>query len=260
MRESFNPGSEFQRPIRMLFAGGCHVVGYPVGAENSFATLVQERLRETGIETEIRRLSHLKITHHSRLFTAIEEARPDVLVLQLGHFELSRSLSDYFRQSSGSGKKSSSSGPSNGAAAAVANAPLFYLRALFKSVIDRLLGHSVVDLPKFHRELDALAGVLGAMRIPRIVILTPLGCAEPMTRYYRRRSLPFWQEAAGRCGAELLDVFSPAPQGLQRHFGIPYYYYDSIHLGVAGHHAVARVLFEHLHRVFTQCRFEQTVG
>ena len=245
----------------MLFAGGCHVVGYPVGTENSFATLVQERLRETGIETEIHRLSHLKITHHSRLSAAIAEARPDVLVLQLGHFELSRSLSDYFRQSSSAGKKSSSSsGPSNGAAVAVPNAPLFYLRALFKSAIDRLLGHSVVDLPKFRGELEALAGVLGAMRIPRIVMLTPLGCAEPMTRFYRRSSLPFWRAAAGRCGAELLDVFSTAPQGFQRRFGAPYFYYDSIHLGVAGHRAVAQMLFEHLHRVFTQCRFEQTVG
>jgi hypothetical protein len=253
-----NMESPYRQPVKMLFAGGCHVAGYPIGEEQSFPTIVKEELFDVGMETEVHRLSHLKVTHHSRILAMCKELRPEVLVLQLGHFELSQSLSSYLR-SPGTGRdRRSSADALSIPACCIRSASLFYLRAFLKTVLDSMLGHPLVDFLRFQENLTVLARELEQCRIPLTVMLTPLGCADPMTLYYRKRCIPFYRQAAGECGATVLDVLKNAPAGRQRRLGAEHYYYDAIHLGEAGHRMVGQAISCHLQKVLTSCMVKES--
>src|SRR5438270_91145 len=85
------------KPFSILFAGGCHVVGYPIGEERAFPALVARRLRDAGLGVRPETLSHLKLAHRQKLTAKCNQVKPDALVLQLGHAELNQQLSKYFR-------------------------------------------------------------------------------------------------------------------------------------------------------------------
>ena|SRR5215472_7623741 len=73
-------------PLRILFAGGCHVNGYPIGAEFAFPAIALKRLKSQ-FSCESRDISHLTLSRLELLLAECRSFGPDVLVLQLGHFE-----------------------------------------------------------------------------------------------------------------------------------------------------------------------------
>lgn len=259
MLTSFNSDSLHHslhhRPLKILFAGGCHVAGYPIGEELSFPSLVRDRLLEAGIGTEIHRLSHLKLGHRRRLVAACRESGPDVVVLQAGHDVLNRKLSSHIRAMFGCRHRKTED--SDIPASFVSSPAAFYSKAVCKAVIDRLLGHPLVDFGQFEKQLGELVAELKKCGVPLIVMLTPLGCADLTTSYYRRRSLASYERVAREHCVELVRVLADAPRAWQRHFGTADYYYDAIHLGAAGHRLAGQAIASRIREMVFACTAKQ---
>ncbi len=78
----------------IVLLGGCHVAGYLVGQENSFATKLSGLLSGT-IVGQVARVRVVDLPEHLKL---VEEKQPTHVVLQLGNHEFSASLHTMLRQ------------------------------------------------------------------------------------------------------------------------------------------------------------------
>lgn len=78
------------RKLRVHFVGGCHVQGYAVRPHEAFAA-VSVRLVEEEFPVQAS-LSPLSKLDRAAMHLAQMPARPDVIVLQLGHYETSQQL------------------------------------------------------------------------------------------------------------------------------------------------------------------------
>lgn len=218
--------------LRILFAGGCHVLGYPLGEDASFPDVVKRRLRQHGTLAELHRLPYMKLTHAGKLQAACAACRPDVLVLQLGHFELSRPLSQYLRSllrfGCGGAAKSGAEPP----ARLVRHAHIFQARAGMKRAFDWVLGHPLVDFARFEGQLNDLLSHTQRWGPPAVVLLSPLPCADPLSMYYRRRAASIMQRSAHIHGFQFLNLVSLIPA---LSFGASEDFFDAIHLGGRGH-------------------------
>ena len=224
------------------------MLGYPVGEENSFPTLVQRQLSRDGMLTRVELLPYLLIRQHSRLVEKCKELRPDVLVLQLGHFELSRRISIHVRSLCGLPGTPPNSKDSMIQAAVGDSIALFHLKARVKSALDCCLGHPLVDFKSLETLWQQLFDRLSECKLPSVVLMSPLPCADPTAMYYRKRALPLFEKLARQHRAEFVDLLS-TPRKPQRHYGAGYLYYDAVHLGIPGQHAAAAVLAPRLRSI-----------
>jgi hypothetical protein len=230
------------RMIRILFAGGCQVSGYPGAEGHGFPVLVGESLATGGAKVEVHTLAYLRLAHRRRLIAKCREVQPDVLVLQLGHFELNNSLSMYLRSHLRRTRQSLASEKSSESARQVASAIGFYLRAAGKRVIDVCLRHPLVNFQQLEQRWEALIADIEKLNIPSVVILSPLPAADPTVAYYRRRALPLFRDIAAGHRYRFVDVLSCSPARLEQRFGLDCYYYDGIHMGGCGQQDISQVI------------------
>jgi len=78
----------------IVLLGGCHVAGYLVGQENSFATKLSGLLHGN-IVAQVARVRVVDLPEHLKL---VDEKKPTHVVLQLGNHEFSASLHLMLRQ------------------------------------------------------------------------------------------------------------------------------------------------------------------
>jgi len=228
---------------KILFTGGCHVVGNTLGEEHSFPRMSQQILEGEGVRAEVEVLPYLKLPHRRRLMQSCKEVRPDVLVLQLGHAELNRQLTAYLRRTCGAPQHR---GEPDVIPKLVRSPFQFYAKSVFKKLVDCSLRHPLVDFLQIEKLWRALLTEIRAQRVPRVVMLSPLPCADLTAMYYRRRALPLFQRLATEYGCEFVDVLTGGPSGWQKRFGTDAYYHDGIHLGAGGHQVLAHQITSHL--------------
>ncbi|HEY3441185.1 MAG TPA: hypothetical protein VGK29_10555 [Paludibaculum sp.] len=226
------PSSCEDGTVQVLFAGGCHVVGYPIGEAVAFPEVVKQRLLERGVVLETQRLAYVKLTHAAKLRAACAESRPDLLVLQLGHFELSRPLSQYLRSRLLSGREPAAKSGSEPSANPILRPRLFRVIAEIKKVIDWALGQPLVDLARFEAQFEEFLSETEQWSPPDVLLLSPLPCADTLSMRYRRRAAAIMQQLAVRHGFQFLDLLSTHPGWS---FGAGGNFYDAIHLGERGH-------------------------
>lgn len=242
--------------IRILFAGGCHVVGYPVGEAASFPEIVRRRLEASGISLELRKLAYLKLTHAAKLEAACSDCAPDLLVLQLGHFELSRPLSQYLRSILPFGRRNAAGTRSESPVYLVGHGWPFRIRAAAKEAIDSILGHPLVDFAQFESQLNALLQQAERWAPPEVILLSPLPCVDPLSMYYRRRATAIMRRVAARHGTQFLDLmssFSDCGVGPEAHF------FDAVHLGAHGHRVIGAAIAEHLVATLSRSRVQAAI-
>ncbi len=227
--------------LRILFAGGCHVLGYPLGEDASFPDVVKRRLRRYGTLAELHRLPYMKLTHAAKLQAACAACRPDVLVLQLGHFELSRPLSQYLRSLLRFDRAGAAKSGAEPPARLVRHAHIFRAKAGMKRAFDWVLGHPLVDFVRFEAQLNALLAQTQRWAPPAVVLLSPLPCADPLSMYYRRHAASIMQQSAHTYGLQFLNLISLLPD---LSFGAEENYYDAIHLGGRGHNPIGEAVSE----------------
>jgi len=228
--------------IQVLFAGGCHTIGYPVGEQFSFPTVTRQCLAQRGVSIAVERLPYVKLTHREKLIDKCRQVNPDVLVLQLGHLELHQPLWSYLwaviRRKAPPRPKAPSGTPQPYRTTQLG----FRLKYKLKGVLDRLLGHPLVDLPKFDRQLSALAESVAPLGIPVVVLLTPLRCADPTGMYYRLAVRRIYRRIAAEHGFLFLDMLDGTPDPGTCLFGAEQYYFDPMHLAAEGQRTVGEAL------------------
>src|ERR1700712_1775201 len=91
-------GNRKLKKLRVLVAGGCHVVGYPIGEKHSFVNVTKQILALGGICCEMDAMGRTPVTRRDQLVERLKAQRPDILVLQLGNYETNITFQKYFRK------------------------------------------------------------------------------------------------------------------------------------------------------------------
>ncbi len=227
---------------RILMAGGCHLAGYLVGRDAAIPEVVLGMLAAQGRPADLELLTHVPLTHPERVTAACNRFRPHVTVLQVGHYESQASFVKWLRQKKRRrSKKASRHGddPPKFEGVSWRGAPFRFWGAC-KRAADALLLHPLINLATFEEKFLSFLEAVAASPCGRVVMLSPLPCADPLASYYRSRVAPLYPAAASRFGFEFLNCFDiPAPPADHR-FDVAGFHADPVHLGAAGHRAVSR--------------------
>jgi hypothetical protein len=235
----------------MLFAGGCHVDGYLVGEKCSFVAESLGLLARMGWQFEARTLACLTLTHPERLVALCGNYKPEVLVLQLGNWETNAGFRQYLRKQSGFAS-SSVVGTSK-----VEGAPLsfrpglrWHAKSRVRQVLDLILGHPLVNLEWMQKLLNIFFTEVAALKIPAVLVLSPLPCLDPVHRFYRQRLLPVFEAEVSKHGFPYLDVFNLYGRDGRAHADD--LFADAGHLNIAGHHWLGEVVGHRIHSLMAR--------
>jgi len=234
-------------PIRILFVGGCHTSGCSLGEDHGFPMRIGEELAKVGVRVDVRILPHTKLSHRHRILAKCQKERPQILVMQLGHPELTSGIEDYLRQLCGLPKTRKAQTPDF----PVDRPFLFHLKSCFKALLNHVLCHPLTDLARVEQLWRVLLSDVERLRIPEVLVLSPLPCADRATMYYRRRGLSLFRDLATEYRCRFLDVLTDAPQGRVRNFGPNQYHFDGMHLADGGQTAIGRAVANDLRVVVT---------
>lgn len=233
------------RNFRILFAGGCHVVGYPVGEQYAYPHVVARHLAASNITCRSLSLSHIALHHPERVVTACHEFQPDMLVLQLANYELGNTLGAYLLSRLGFKlKKEPNSSLTD---VPVVTRRRYTVRSRFKQLIDVILGHPLVDLAPIEVKYEAFIAAT-AKCAGYVLLASPTPCADPVAQFYRLRALPMVEALAARHNCAYANLVDLGPAAEQRTVGREMFFSDAIHLGIAGQAAIGLRLATHIRK------------
>jgi hypothetical protein len=238
--------------LRLLFAGGCHVGGFPAGEEFGFVRRAVARLDRQWPQRRFRAetLLHVSLASAQRIAAACRACRPQVLVLQLGHYEsslpLAKRLARLLR-----GRAAQRNRPPRDVSSWKANYEpnptlRFHeswrhrLKSAVKLALDgllRLAGHPAFDSARLERQLAEMLELLRAQGVPQIVVLSPFPVCDRTIARYRRQLHRMMAQQAARQGCHFVDLAGVAAGQAPDEF-----FADDRHLGRAGHRAVGRLV------------------
>lgn len=245
---------------RVLFAGGCHLHGFPDGAEFSLSRVALRVLGHPCAEApDI--LAYVNLRSGAALAQACQERKIDYLVLQIGHYETMPRFEKILRLRKRPGPGSSlpfSSGSSASQSETWAMVPDLQFRPtraqrvtdvrrmlLAQSFRAVGLGRRIFDPAAAATALEALLTTLDPLPLRGTLLLSPFSCPDPLTRACRHRIVPAFAQAARRHGCIYLDTFTlldrcPTRQQYRSQFA------DPCHLSRQGHARVGQMIGEAL--------------
>lgn len=221
--------------MRLEFIGGCHVGGYPVGAQMGFPEISAQSLGLPRESIEIFVTQHVKIGKVSRIVEIcrqIGERKPDCVVLQLGHLELCGGSAPRSTSASRSFERGATEAPISPFRTRWST-NIWRVRSWVKYCREVALRWRRVDYLNFERELQAFAEQMRSATDSPILLLSPLPCADPALRRYRRMALDIYRRCAEHHGLTYIDAFHLVPS-----MSLRFPYYDAIHLNADGHHVL----------------------
>jgi hypothetical protein len=182
------------KAAEIVVLGGCHVVGWPIGPERAFPTLLAKELAGTIVMQK----ANLQFVHLPEQLAQLEATPPSHMVLQLGNYEFSPSLrtiiAQYKREftkrpkvkgASSTGKSSSSSTHST-PEAIPASSPsriAYYTRLIGIGFLTATLWH----LSKRHQQaFRALNAYMQRHPTTAFVMIFPFPCIDPAATRLRR--------------------------------------------------------------------------
>jgi hypothetical protein len=236
----------------ILFAGGCHVNGYPVGESSSFSEITANALDYT-----CTRIAPIGLSNTSRLFDYLQlHPRPNILVLQFGNYEAPRPLARHFRAVFSSTARLPSTPRSSVSSSqrpwlslppdqVFSPTPAWRSRVLLKqayAIAAQRVEPPLFDAAAIRLKLRTLLTRIAAYEIPVTIVLTPLPCADHMARSFRVAAAPIFHEQAAVAGLLSLDTAAALgyiDRSSKRSFDI---YADERHLNLCGHQFLADAL------------------
>ena len=250
------------RKFRIVIAGGCHVYGYPVGEQAGFVR-VAERALSPNFELDLELLPLVRLDAHDGLLQSLRQRLPDLLVLQLGNYEASMRAKKHFRRfvlrrGNVGGIGSSSSSSSSSAGLSLTPETCFnptmrhYASLLCRqaySLAAALCGKPLCDPKKFKAAHRTLFDSLREFPQLRILMISPLPCADTLVRRHRKRSAQAAEQEAAHAGVDFIDtaaVLASAARASRRDYSI---YVDSDHLNGHGHALMGEELARRMHRI-----------
>src|ERR1035438_7380539 len=174
--------------MRIAFVGGCHIGEGGVHSQSAFPSVAVECLAKAGIDCTEVRLGPLPLSHPERLREFSKEHTPDIVVLQMGHFELSRSMSAHVFGPLV--KRSHSSPPLPSLECTLQKTPVWRFQMWWKVILDRISGRTLIDFNEFGAKFDHFMKQAAGLKVRLVLVLSPLACADPVAMYYRRRARP----------------------------------------------------------------------
>jgi hypothetical protein len=241
--------------VKIAYVGGCHLVGYPIGANLAFPRLVSVALGASGHIVDFEVLQPVTAKHGSRIGGFVAEHRPDVVVLQLGNFETNLTTRSLVRRALGLRGEMKAKGsydpdptlddgfaPQPDASLDSSDCPSAGngVKLLAKTALHRLwLSHFVAG------QMDRAARAARDASSAPVFALDPLPCADPTVELHRRA---------------VRDALPERPQGYRREDFRPLIskglgiatFADSVHLAAPGHRLVAECLVEVLLPLFRE--------
>ena len=242
---------------RILFVGGCHLNGYPVGEGYAFTHVALGCLSEHG-ENPANVLPFFNLRSGPRIVAACREWKPDAVVLQLGHYESPRPLKKTLRRKSS--KKIHTEDPGK---VELPRPDLQYGRTVFMTTFElrRIAAAGMIialgrkrrmfDPAAIADSLDSILVSLKDLPLRGIVLVGPFSAPDPVTRCFRRRAVPIFEAAAKKHNCTFVDVFSSLesyPKGPAFHANFA----DPQHLSVLGHQRVGVLVGAALKKVLEQ--------
>jgi hypothetical protein len=264
-------------PVRLLFAGGCHVGGFPVGEQLGFPRIAVEQLRRQrpAHAFSVRSLLYVTLASTDRILDACREYAPHVLVLQLGHYEssipLRKRIKKLMRPSAGSAVSHSSCVSWSAdyephPELHFTNSWTHQLKNAAKLSLDSVL--RVAARPAFdgRRLKFSMASLLHHLRelgVPQVLVLSPFPSLDPTINRYRRQVHSILFAAAKRHSVHFLDVTALSEPAYS--LGTPakaalHLFADDRHLGVEGHRALGLLLAHKIDEVLdmAEMRFQSS--
>ncbi len=223
--------------IKILFAGGCHVAGFPVGREHGFPEVAARLLRAAGWDVEPETVSHVPLHRPEKVTGALQRVQPDVLVLQVGHFELvPPGLVDVLlglfgmrrRKKKGEGANSSPEArgiPESGSAVGLR------IKSWLRAPLASGLVHAGLRQRGCREKLGPFCDEVAKAWGGPCLLLSPLPGANPTVSLMRRVCLPDYEFQCSKHGWLWLDLFRTAPVWDGRRLGLAEWHADGFHLG-----------------------------
>jgi hypothetical protein len=202
--------------LKMLFAGGCHIFGHPLGEAYSFTAVAASRLSDVAdVQIETFRVG---LKRSASILEVLKRERFDVLVVQLGNFECPVGVQRHFRQWLGRPKKSRSARDlardSSSAKLALDPEMVFaptlrwHIASLARSLYDRVatvLRHPLFEPEPFRVALRELLQQVAALDLPCVIAIAPLPCADRAFLRHRRHGGAVMRQEAEAAGVLYLD-------------------------------------------------------
>jgi hypothetical protein len=231
-----------------LVLGGCHVDGYPVGKSMGFVEIAA-KICGAAVDT-VDVVSSINLGHTKRAGQACANFSPEILILQLGHFETTKPFRD--GTASGTTTTDGKSLRSSAAPHELFNSRLNTLKwdvkNLVKQQIVRLSGTAFFDEVDIHRKLEVFCNLITSFDIPRVILLSPFPCADRVSLGCRLKLLEVFRENAMKSGFVYLDVMN----SLLASANGKDIYYDGIHLNKRGHTLLGKLV--------SQCLMDTTLN
>lgn len=226
-------------PLKILVIGGCHTVGYPMGKEFGFPLQLSVLLYEKNIDHELAIEPYLTLNKPGRLREALTKHKPDILLLQCGHYEfivesfIRRLLKK--KQSRSSDNKTPSLERKNTSQAAFRPDPRYQLLQLIKQIGNLLVGYSLLNKTFWKEKTNQFFSVIKEENINSVFILEPFHTQNKITNRYRSIGAGILKRTADHFGYSYLNgINQRIRQKLGKNFTI-----DEAHLNVEAHSIVA---------------------
>jgi hypothetical protein len=239
--------------LRLLFAGGCHIFGFPNGPEIAFPQITADQLRDE-FSCETKCMAYISLSKVSRVIAECRDFRPHVLVLQLGHYESGLWLHNRVRRLMGAHRVTGKPGPSarSDSLSTSEGGHLCWLGFCARIAANKLLtiaGYPPYSLANFRPDLNAFLHACQEISVPHVFLLSPFPC----------RDLPIWKR---RCvmqpsfAAEAIEnnvhyVEFTTELGSPAALKDPFVHTDDYHLGTEGHRRVGVKLAAFIRRQVT---------
>ena len=239
----FLKGDYVGNSSRILFVGGCHMNGFPVGEEYAFTHVALRCLPHRG-EISLDVLPLLNLRSGPQILAACQELKPEAIVLQLGHYEAPKPLKKTLGLSNK--KKERVKGTIEGwqpqpglqYRPTLLMTPIELRRTAAAGMIVALgKKREMFDPEAIAYSLDSILLSLKYLPLRGIVLVGPFSTPDRLTRFCRRKVVPIFEAAAEKYGCAFVDVFSflesfPNGEAFCANFA------DYEHLSVLGHQRV----------------------
>lgn len=250
---------------RILFAGGCHVLGYPVGEEHSFPAVALRSLAHHEPQAPSL-LGYISLRSGPLLVDICRQQEPEFLVLQLGNYEtmpvFRKILQKAFhlRRNHQHGSSITASNRFVQAEPEKLYQTTFRTRFLAsrRVVSAHLLAamgqrQRVFDPSAVAASLDSILSSLQPLSLRRVFLLSPFFCPEPVVRACRLQARPIFEAAARKHGCVYIDAFGML-ESSGRGKGILANFADAIHLSRLGHERVGLMVGEKMRDALAQMK------
>ena len=232
--------------MKIVIIGGCHVGNYSIPPHLGFVQKWAAHLESlTDESTQSICHSMVSLNQVDDLITQhkVELMQADLIVLQLGHYELSwrKRFRELFQHlPSPTTPKPYQPKPLPNMAG---TRPIPYqqrlkdrLKAFFLTLYKARYGQ-LPYLQQFDQRLTQTLALLAPYQA-KVVVLTPFPSLHPVDQWLRRESIPTIYKCIRQNGFQLVDTFRAIPRKAA------YFLADGAHLNTLGHSAVALLLSE----------------